>query len=156
MKEEYRDIPNYEGLYQVSNLGNVKGIKRNKLLKLNIGTTGYYRVMLYKNNKHKNYKVHQLVAMAFLGHIPCGYDIVCDHIDNNPLNNRVDNLQLINQRNNCSKRLNGTSQYIGVYWVKSNKNWRAMIRIKGKKKHLGVFDSEIEASKAYQKALLAL
>jgi hypothetical protein len=83
-KEIWKDIPEYEGLYQVSNLGNIKCLPKKwisgknclkevdeKIMSKGI-TRGYYQVKLHKNKKYKNYRVHQLVAMAFLSHKPCG------------------------------------------------------------------------------------
>lgn len=109
IKEIYKDIPNYKGLYQVSNLGKIKSLgnnklKKEKILKNRLSSSGYLHVYLSKNKEGKNFKVHQLIAMAFLNHIPNGHKIVVDHIDNNPLNNYVENLQLISQRENTSKR----------------------------------------------------
>ena len=71
MKEIWKDIPNYEGYYQVSNLGRVNSLKNNKtkkdkLLKTRIGHDGYFDVGLSKEGVQKRYKVHQLVAIAFL------------------------------------------------------------------------------------------
>jgi len=165
--EEFRDIPGYEGLYQVSNLGNVKSLARTiirsndkpqsfkeRILKPG-NIKNYLMVVLHNAGKDKNYKVHQLVAMTFLNHIPNGHiGLVVDHIDNDSLNNNLENLQLINTRENNSKdRTGGTSQYVGVSWHKPNKNWTAKIWMNGKKKHLGSFKCELEASEAYQKAL---
>lgn len=102
-------------------------------------------------------KIHQLVAIAFLNHKPCGYELVIDHIDNNPLNNRVDNLQLISNRLNASKdRKNKTSQYVGVNLHKKSNKWVANIRIGKIKKHLGLFNTEEEANEAYQNKLKTL
>ena len=114
--EIYKNVTGYEGIYQVSNLGNVKSLERKvigkldsirtlkeKVLKNNLNKKGYYLVGLMKDNKQATKKVHQLVAIAFLGHTPCGMKLVVDHIDNNPLNNRVDNLQIITQRENSTK-----------------------------------------------------
>jgi hypothetical protein len=87
---------------------------------------------------------------------PCGYERVVDHIDFNPLNNHVSNLQIISQRENRSKdtwRKNPASQYTGVSWHKASQKWRAQIGINGKKKGLGLFSSELEAHEAYQLAL---
>ena len=98
MDEHFRVIPGYENLYAVSNLGNVKSIKKNTILKP--GGKLYPLVGLSKNNKKVGYTIHQLVAMAFLDHSPNGYNSVIDHIDGNPMNNRLDNLQVVTQREN--------------------------------------------------------
>ena len=102
MNEVFKDVPNYKGLYKISNKGRIKRIKKNggerfnKLTKLN---NGYLAVQLSINNKGKIFQIHQLVAMAFLNHNPCGHKLIVDHINNNPLDNRVDNLQIISHRN---------------------------------------------------------
>ena len=163
LKEEFGSIPGYEGLYEVSNFGNVKSLgndkgRKEKILRPNLSgsiKSQYYKVALYKNSKDKTIKIHVLVAMAFLGHVPDGtLKIVVDHIDNNRLNNHLSNLQLISNRENSSKdKKNGTSQYTGVSWQKSRNKWTAQIIISSKNKNLGYFTSEEEAAEAYQNAL---
>jgi len=163
-QEFFKDIPGYEGYYQVSNLGSVKSLSRSiklsngryrvlkeKILKPTLNSTGYLLVILYKDGKQKAYKIHQLLAMAFLGHIPCGHKLIVDHINNNPLDNRVENLQIVTTRKNCSKDKKGySSEYVGVSWNTKDKKWRSAISINGKDKYLGSFECEIEASEAYQ------
>tara|TARA_R110002072_G_C7681270_1_gene511429 strand:- start:34 stop:513 length:480 start_codon:yes stop_codon:yes gene_type:complete len=159
MIEEFRDVKGFEGIYQVSNLGRVKSFKVNKerIKEPCIGTTGYYHTGLIKEGKQHTKKIHQLVAIAFLNHTPCGYSIVVDHIDGDALNNRLDNLQLITNRENSSKdKKGGTSKYTGVCWDKSRGKWMASIRINGKRNTLGRYTDELKAAKAYQKALNAL
>ena len=167
LKEEFRSIPGYEGYYEVSNFGNVKSLKREflingkypstvkeKILRQTLNKDGYYRILLYKDGKREQFNIHILVAMVFLGHVPDGHKIVVDHIDNNKLNNRVSNLQLISQRENSSKdKKNGTSKYVGVTWNKDRDKWVSRITINGKFKYLGYFTSEEEAAEAYQNAL---
>lgn len=165
MEEIFKDIPGYEGIYQVSNLGRVKSLPREiwkngfyitkeKILKPNIGNIKYCYVILYKNLQKKTIRVHQLVAMAFLNHTPCGHKLHVDHIDNNPLNNQLDNLQIISARLNSSKdRKNGTSKYIGVSWSKVMKKWLSCIVLNGKIKVLGYFEDELEASEKYNNFL---
>ena len=156
-REEFRSISGYEGLYEVSNFGNVKSLINNKILKPCLGSRGYYMVRVYKDNKGNTMSIHVLVAMAFLGHKPDGYKIVVDHIDNNKLNNHVSNLQLISNRENTSKdKKNGTSKYTGVTWYNASNKWLAQIAINSKKKNLGLFETEDEAHEAYQKALKML
>jgi hypothetical protein len=168
-QEIWKNIPNYEGLYQVSNFGNVKSLEKyvkgkveNRLQKENIlskrlvGNLGnqYYAVTLCNNKDRKQIKVSVLVAMAFLNHTPNGYvGFTVDHIDNNPLNNNVDNLQVITKRENSSKDRKGISKYTGVTFNKKSNKWRSQIWINGKNKTLGSFDDELEAHRAYQKEL---
>ena len=152
--EKFKDIPNYEGIYQVSNLGNVKSLKYNKEIILSSGFNkgGYLVVVLRKNNNVKTFYVHTLVATTFLKHNSDGYKLIVDHIDNDKSNNRLDNLQLTTQRKNISKdRKNKTSKYTGVHWSKSANKWTSQIRIKGKAKHLGLFINEYDAHLTYQK-----
>ena len=170
MIEEFRDIPNYEGIYQVSDMGRVKSLDRmitesngkkrllnGRVLKPFFSTTGYFNVGLRKDNKLKTIRVHQLVAMSFLGHTRCGHKLVVDHINNDKLDNRLINLQIITARENTSKdKKRGTSKYLGVNWDKVNNKWLSTIHINGKNKYLGRYTDELEAAKAYQDALKAL
>ena len=159
MKEIFKDIPKYEGMYKVSNLGNVKSLKfgKEKLLKEGLSSNGYLTVVLYKYGSKITSNIHQLVAMAFLNHVPDGYKMVVNHINNNKVDNRVLNLEIVTQRENTNrKHLDSSSKYVGVHWDKNTRNWRARIRINGKPKHLGLFTDELEASKAYQKELLSI
>ena len=95
-KRIWKDIPGYEGLYQVSNTGQVRSLgnnksKKTKILKTMADTKGYKRLTLYKNSKKKTYKVHRLVAQAF---IPNPNDLPeVNHKDENKANNAVWNLE---------------------------------------------------------------
>lgn len=152
--EVWKDMPNYEGIYQISTFGNVKSLKfgKSKILKNSLDFQGYYRVLLFKNNKSKVFKVHQLVAICFLNHKPCGSKLVVNHKDKNKLNNNIDNLEVVTKRENTSYR-NHSSKYVGVSYHKHTKKWKSYIRINGKIIFLGYFINEIDASNAYQKAL---
>lgn len=166
--EIWKDIPGYEGYYQVSDLGRVcsldrivvksNGVSLNLKGKVLIGTilkTGYIKINLYVGSKEKQFLVHQLVAMAFLNHMPDGTNkIVVDHKDNIRTNNRLSNLQLITNRENSSKdKKGGTSKYVGVNWNKAKKKFESRIRYKGRLLFLGLYDNEYDASLAYQKKL---
>jgi len=168
MQEIWKDVVNYEGVYSVSNLGRVKSLDRvvkfkntkrptkGRVLKNRIQQHGYYCVNLSYNGTKKNIEVHKLVAMAFLDHQPNGHNIVVDHIDGNKLNNCECNLQLVSNRVNSSKdqkKLNRTSEYIGVTWNKAVSKWKTHIRHKGKQYFIGYFKNEFEASVYYQNAL---
>lgn len=156
--EVWKDIPDYQGLYQVSNLGRVKSLRFNKekLLKQEI-KKGYKVFYLSKDSKTKQKSSHQLVAMAFLGHVPCGHKIVVDHINNDKLDNRVENLQIITNRENCSKDVkNKTSKYTGVSWDKHRGRWSSKIKINGNTINLGRYKCELAAHLAYQDKLKEL
>ncbi len=161
MKEIWKDIPGYEGSYQVSNLGNVKSLKFNKerILKPYLYGdiyTKYKGVTLSGGDKIKTYKIHQLVVMAFLGHTPNGHEIVVNHIDNNQLNNRLDNLELVSQRYNTSFARNAN----GCTFRKKENKWFCSIRITNKKIninnkriYLGLFINKEDGIDMYQKAI---
>ena len=125
MKEVWKDIKDYEGLYQVSNLGRIKSlsrfhytgwgknkgyIKKEKILTQTLLSIGYYIVTLCKNGESKKMFVHRLVAQAFLDNLnnfPC-----INHKDENKLNNNVNNLEWcsikynVNYGNCITKRAN--------------------------------------------------
>ncbi|HDP5827287.1 TPA: HNH endonuclease [Staphylococcus aureus] len=108
MKEEWRDIPNYEGLYQVSNLGRVKSLARKtnqtnknrhikeKILRQRKQKYGYTEVTLRKNNKRVHHRVHRLVMLAFTG----SSELPVNHIDGDKSNNIVSNLEYCTYQEN--------------------------------------------------------
>jgi len=155
MKEIFKKVKGYPD-YEVSNLGRVKSFKKGeeRILKSNPNSGGYLQVNLYKDNKRKGRTIHSLVAEAFLNHTPNGHKLVVNHIDFNPLNNNVNNLEIVTQRKNTNlKHIKSSSIYTGVTWHKKANKWISQIRIKGKKKYLGLFTNELQASNSYQKAL---
>lgn len=100
MEEIWKDIDGYEGLYQVSNVGRVRSLRRNIILKSKIERNGYERVRLSVNNIPKDYSVHRLVANAFIPN-PNNYPIV-NHKDENRTNNCVENLEWCTQEYNVN------------------------------------------------------
>ena len=155
MEEIYKDVVGYEGVYQVSNIGNLKCCKTGLIKTYYLEKNGYYSITLRKNGIGKTRKVHQLVAESFLNHKRCGHKLVVNHIDFNKANNKVDNLEIVTNRENSNrKHLKSTSKYVGVHWNKEDKKWKSGIMINGKLKHLGYFTDELEASEAYQEELL--
>ena len=100
MCEVWKDVPNYIGLYEVSNLGNVKSLSRNALLSKHKNNRGYLSVSLYKKNVGKHYLVHRLVAQAFIDN-PSNLPYV-NHKDENPINNVVSNLEWCSQSYNVN------------------------------------------------------
>ena len=95
-KEIWKDILGYEGKYMVSNWGRVKSLNYNRtgkerILKAGDNGNGYLEVILFKEGKGKHYKIHRLVAQAFLENSK-GYNEV-NHKDENKQNNCVENLE---------------------------------------------------------------
>lgn len=109
MKEIWKDIPEFEGLYQASNLGRIKSLERinargnrlkEKILKPGINQYGYYQVQLYKNSIGKMYIVHRLVWIAFNGPIPEGLQV--NHINEIKIDNKLENLNLMTPKENTN------------------------------------------------------
>jgi len=147
--EMWRLIDRYHN-YEVSSHGRVRNNVSGKMLKLCESSNGYFVVNLYKDGKALTHNVHKLVAEAFIDN-PNDKQCV-DHIDRNKKNNYKSNLRFCSSQENSrnkTKKLNTTSQYIGVSWHKRSKNWRANIKTNEGLKHLGCFDDEEEAARAY-------
>lgn len=99
MKEQWKDIYGFEGIYQISNCGNVKNVKRNKNIALTYcKRTGYIYANLYNNYKRKNATVHRLIATAFIPN-PNNFPEI-NHIDGNKTNNSIENLEWCTRSHN--------------------------------------------------------
>ena len=87
--------------YEVSNLGNVRNKKTKRILKPAISNKGYYLVALSNKCKSHTYTIHKLVIQHFYR---CAFEgEVVNHIDGNKLNNEVNNLEYVSQKENCIK-----------------------------------------------------
>ena len=133
MQEIWKDIKGYEGLYEVSNLGNVKNIK-GLILKNYSDKNGYLRVYLYNNFKRKTCMVHRLVAEAFLDN-PNNYPQV-NHKNEDKSCNTVDNLEWCNVKYNCNygKRNEKIKKKVIQYDKKNNliKEWNCVTEAENK------------------------
>lgn len=114
MEEIWKDIDGYEGFYQVSNLGRVRSLDRlvtgcgrkglqkakGQIMKLQARKAGHLDVLLKKNGVEERCWVHRLVANAFIPN-PTSLPIV-NHIDSNPKNNEISNLEWCTQKHNVN------------------------------------------------------
>lgn len=173
--EQWRPVVGYEGLYEVSSLGRVRSMTRERLIGAHIytgkplrrvykgrikalvnGTKGYKQVNLCKDGTSKVKRVHQMVWDAFCGDRK---GMLIDHVNNNPSDNRVENLRLCTTRQNSYNRKSNkgsSSQYKGVSWNKKNRKWYSSIRYMGKLRYLGCFKKEADAAMAYDQAAIKL
>lgn len=107
MKEMWKAVKGYEGLYDVSNFGRVRSLINNKILKPDIGL--YKVVTLYKNKQRKRFYIHRLVAFSFIENKE--NKPMVNHIDGNKLNNNVSNLEWCTcQENNKHAFLKGLNK----------------------------------------------
>ena len=143
---QIKDFPHY----CVSNLGNVKNIEINKILKQSFNEDGYKQISIYdENRKYHTKRVHRLVIEAFkenVGNKPC-----VDHIDNDRQNNNINNLRFATRVENGRNRVigkNNTSGAKGIQYRKDMNKWRARITIDGLEVNLGHFDTFEDAKQA--------
>ena len=143
-------VDGYEN-YCVSNHGNIKNSKTNRIMKPSNHRQGYKIIVLSKYGQRKTFTVHRLVAKAFLENSDNKQKV--DHIDENKANNNVKNLRwstFQENRYNQGKYKNNKTGYKGVYFDKCANKYRAYININGKIKHLGQFPTAEDASKVYE------
>ena len=155
MKEIWKDIKDYEGLYQVSNLGNIKSLRFNRNLKINKTRNARNSITLCKFNKVKSFLIYNLVWDAF-GDKAKG-ELSIDHIDNDRYNDCIDNLQLLTIRENiskCQKIIKRNDLPTGV--SHKRKKFRVSIYVNKEHINLGVYNCPTVASFAYQKYLYNL
>lgn len=136
LSEVWRPVKGYEGLYEVSNLGNLRSLDRHlmngnrycllkgKPKKVFHDSNGYLRTTLYKNSQEKKYSVHRLVAEAFIpnpSNLPC-----IDHINTVKDDNKVENLRWCTAAGNMAnpisrkKHLEGLRRSISERTEKAN------------------------------------
>lgn len=110
MQEIWKDIPDYSGYYQASNLGRIKSltfqnnllnkkISREKILKPKVSKDKCLRVNLWKDGKHRTYLVHRLIATTFLENL-INTRMTVNHKDGNRMNNNINNLEWVSLKEN--------------------------------------------------------
>lgn len=165
-EEVWKDINGWIG-YEISTNGNIRSnsrinihpcrgmrVLKTRILRGSINSRGYLLIRTCANGVGKRWMVHQLMCIIFMGHSICGYKLVVNHINFIRSDNRLQNLEITTQRINSNlKHIKHSSIYTGVNWVKRDLRWKAEIRIKGKKKHLGYFINEYDAHIAYESEL---
>jgi len=108
---------------------------------------GYKRLQLCHEGKKKYYQIHRIISFAYLGLDIDNPKIQIDHVNRDRLDNQVSNLRLVsNQQNSFNRDSKG-------YYKRKNK-YIANIHINGKTIYLGIYETEAEASNAYQQAKL--
>jgi hypothetical protein len=163
MIEIWKSIPDYEGLYEVSNTGFIKTLSRKvqygvafRIQPERIMTTekirkGHLRVTLSKQGETKRILVHRIVYIVFKGEIQD--ELVVNHKDRNKENNHIDNLELMTNRDNTHHFRNTIKRDLPLGVSKYRSKYKAVINVSKKSYHLGSFKTPEEASQVYQKAL---
>lgn len=139
MIEEWKDIPNFNGLYQVSNNGNIKRTKDEYIFKKNKNSRGYRIITLTKDKKEYSLSVHRLVAEAFIPN-PNNLPQI-NHKDGNKLNNKIENLEW------CTQSENMKHAYKNKLEIKSGKK---VAQFDLDMKIIKIWDKIIEAEKEYK------
>lgn len=140
-KEIWKPIPNYEGLYEISDLGNVKSLKKSKhkIKKPYLQNRYLHCCLIGKNKKLSKFQVHRLVMLAFVG----DSNLTVDHINGITTDNSLFNLEYVSGEENTKRRdekrriKNGK---IGVY-ISCNKYICANISLGKKNLYLGTYPS---------------
>ena len=146
--EVWKEVVGYEGRYEVSNMGKVKSLITNKIMRTCVSKKGYRVASLYRagEKKTRNYLVHKMVMDSFVGELE-GFQV--NHVNGDPSDNRLQNLEYVTPRENINHRLLNNKNLRGTYKQTWSGRYSAAIKIKGKRKNLGTFDTEKQAHDAY-------
>lgn len=158
--EEWKDIKGFENIYQISNLGRIKSLKRygrreEKILTPVVGKRGYYTVSLWYKQNGKTLTIHRLIAEHFIPNPENKREV--NHKDANKLNNSINNLEWVTPKENSIhavrsinvrkfKHKRGASKYI----YNNKITWVAEIRFDNKLYQLGRFKNKEDAHHAYK------
>lgn len=160
MEEIWLDIIGFEGLYQVSSIGNVKRLTRTikngsgvqlleeRPLKTYLSKRGYPFLILRKDNRSINKYIHRLVAESFIGKS----DLQVNHINGIKTDNRVENLEFVTNRENNTHRFNKEGHLTGAHFSKKANKWQSAIKVNKQNINLGYFDNQLDAHLAYIQA----
>lgn len=146
-QEEWRAVPGFEN-YQASNLGRIKSLKANIIMRVYVGDRGYMRIFLYGNGKKNLKRVHRVIMETFVG----PSDMYVNHKNSVTTDNRLDNLEYVTHRDNV---LHGSKKggYTGVHYCNTKPGWCAQTRINNKYKWIGLYKTEEDAARAYKQTL---
>lgn len=158
MKEIFKDVPGYNGRYQVSNKGRVRNTETKLFLTTNqcSRSSDKYYVGLSKNGRSKNYSVARLVLLAFRPPATKGRWSV--QLNGDATDFRPDNIESMTKSQgmryvmHSRGRTKNAGKERGVYFYSRNKNksWRAVIKVGKKVKTIGYYETKDEASKVFQ------
>lgn len=150
MQEIWADIEGYEGLYQASNLGNIKSLLTSKLLKASVNSSGYLKVELHNKGKAKVFYVHRLIASTFIPN-PSNKPQV-NHRNGNKLCNSVDNLEWVtaseNQKHAVEIGIHAEPPFKGKLG-KSNPMSKPIIQYDADGNFMRTWDSPMDAALHY-------
>jgi hypothetical protein len=148
-------IDGNETRYSINNFGIIKNTITNYILKPQLNNNGYYRINLFLDNKIRKFYLHRLIALAFIEN-PLNKKCI-DHINNEKLDNRIENLRFVSHsENNINKRIgkNNKSSCKGVYFNKNKQKWISLITFNKKSFYLGEFKNIDDAIKKRKVACL--
>lgn len=153
MEEIWKDIPDTNGLYQVSSIGRIRSYNHKegrqpnpKIMKTSCDTKGYPLYKICQNGKGMTKKIHRLVAKVFIDDTKP--HLMVNHKDGNKKNNKVDNLEWVSSRENKTHGMRmkqKSSTYPGVSFDKSRSKWNASLFFNSKHMYVGRFNAELDA-----------
>lgn len=126
-EEQWKEIRQFEGRYEVSSLGQVRNIKTQHILKPVVNHKGYLTIKFNTKGKEYKFSVHRLVAMVFIPNDNEDYTQI-DHINRVKTDNRVENLRWVNNSMNSLNR-----DFMNMKLSKRNKTGKIGVRFKDKK-----------------------
>jgi hypothetical protein len=147
--EEYKIITTFPN-YSISNLGNCKNNKTNRILKNRPMKIGYFQVQLFNDETRggngQNHYIHRLVALYFIENPNNKTDV--DHKNGNKSDHSIENLRWVSKSENMrnqKKATNKSSSYVGISYDSSRNKWQSKIEINSIVKTFGRFDNERDA-----------